>query len=334
MTLLLISSFRIKFTCHGDLQKNSVLIAIAALFLLYMRVKMTFCLGKHKILVKFKLSTNSIFSLISGETAWEIQMWYGVSSSSTDTWKNGVAGDETLSSPKTPTETTSRRRSYILPSLMVCSPSPSCLSWWAISQVAFASRLPSSCSRKPCRAKQHLASWALVVGSLASPGFLPCSWWSCVVTRTSVKSLRHLGSPMASEGCAPAAGFSLLGCFTFCLGCWVSCHHLLCYSTSDRAKHSCITPEKHLCHLFLTTPLPSGVPQYPKLIAWCVTVYRVRMVFQMPSLWFSCHNLSSLILFLSLVEMAKSCFFTLLLPFSLFESGYLFTSVFSKFKQT
>jgi len=69
MTLLLISSFRIKFTCHGDLQKNSVLIAIAALFLLYMRVKMTFCLGKHKILVKFKLSTNSIFSLISGETA-------------------------------------------------------------------------------------------------------------------------------------------------------------------------------------------------------------------------------------------------------------------------
>lgn len=36
-----------------------------------------------------------------------------------------MAGDEAASPPKTPTESTSRRRSPLLPSL-VCSPSPSC----------------------------------------------------------------------------------------------------------------------------------------------------------------------------------------------------------------
>lgn len=39
------------------------------------------------------------------------------------------------------------------------------------------------------------------------------------------------------------------------------------------------------------------------------------MVFQMPNLQFSCCNLSSVLLVLSLVEMPKSCFSALLLPF-------------------
>lgn len=122
----------------------------------------------------------------------------------------------------------------------------------------------SSCVRKP--PKEHVSPWARVVRGLASPAFLSCSSQSCLVTRTSMKSLGHLGSPMPSRGCAFTAGFPLLGHFTFCLACWVSCHHLLCSSTSDGVKHSCIIPEKRLCHRFLPTPLHPAVPRYPRLI--------------------------------------------------------------------
>lgn len=44
------------------------------------------------------------------------------------------------------------------------------------------SRLPSSCARNPCRAKEHVAPQASVVGCRVSPGFLPCSWQSYLVT--------------------------------------------------------------------------------------------------------------------------------------------------------
>lgn len=178
------------------------------------------------------------------------------------------------------------------------------------------SRLPSSCARKPPREKGHVSPWAWVVRGLAAPGFLPCSSQSCLVTRTPMKSLGHLGSPMPSQGCAFTAGFSLLGRFTFCLACWVSWHHLVRSSVTDRVKHSCIVPEKRLCHRFLPTPPPPAVPRFPRLIASGVWLFvGSECSCKMPNLWFSCCNLASLLLVLSFLEMSKSCFSALLLPF-------------------
>lgn len=128
------------------------------------------------------------------------------------------------------------------------------------------SRLPNSSTWRPCRAEEHVAPQASAAGSLVSPGFLPHGWQSCLVTRASVKSLGHLGSPMPSQGCSPTAGCPLLARFTFCLGCWVSWHHPVQPCTSDRATHSCVIPEKCLCHLFVTTSIPAGVPQFSRLI--------------------------------------------------------------------
>lgn len=191
-------------------------------------------------------------------------MWYRVSGSLTNIWKeNRVAGDEAASPPKTPPESTSGRRSPLFPSL-VCSPSPSCY----LDELLPLCFLPVMFTQQLCEetTQGDVSPWAWVVRGLASPAFLPCSSQSCLVTRTSMKSLGHLGSPMPSWGCAFTAGFPLLGHFTFCLACWVSWHHLVCSSTSDRVKHSCIIPEKRLCHWFLPTPLHPAVPRYPRLI--------------------------------------------------------------------
>lgn len=63
----------------------------------------------------------------------------------------------------------------------------------------------------------------------------------------------------------------------------------------------------------LSASSSSPAPQTDRF--WCVTVGRVRTVFQMPNLLVSCCNVRSLLLVLSLVETAKSCFSALLLPF-------------------
>lgn len=105
--------------------------------------------------------------------------------------------------------------------------------------------------------------------------------------RTSVRSLGHLGCPMPGQGCGPMADFPLLGHFTFCLGCWVSWHHLVCSFTSVRATRSCVVPQKCLCHLFLTTSLPPAVPQHPRLIASDVWLFAgSELSSKCPTYWF------------------------------------------------
>lgn len=129
------------------------------------------------------------------------------------------------------------------------------------------SRLPSSCARNPCRAKERVAPQASVVGCRVSPGFLPCSWQSYLVTGHLWSLLGIRVAPCLVKDVLPRQISLCLGHFTFCLGSWVSWHHLVRSFTSVRATRSCIVPQKCLCHLFLTTSLPPAVPQHPRLMA-------------------------------------------------------------------
>lgn len=156
------------------------------------------------------------------------------------------------------------------------------------------SKLPSSWVRELCRVEQHIAPWAPAVRSLLSPGFLLCCWLSWLVASTSGESLEsHLGFPMPEQGYAPTAPTSLLlGQFMFSFGCWVSWNHIVCSSSSDRVKHSCITPTNCSRRLFSTTPLvPYTFPVFYTDHFCFVADCEVRTVFQTPNVGFSYCNL-------------------------------------------
>lgn len=128
---------------------------------------------------------------------------------------------------------------------------------------------------------------------------------------------------MPSQGCAPTAGFLLLGLLA------AQSHGIIQVTALAHGvlgwflRNACVAClEQSLC--------PSSSPASLEADHFCWWDQNDPP----NALWFSCCNSGSLLHILSLVEMAQSCFSALLLPFPYLKVVIFSHQIFSKFKQT
>lgn len=155
-------------------------------------------------------------------------------------------------------------------------------------------------------------------------GTLPEEAWLCLdfcpAADKDVWSLGHLGSlsgswipPCLAKGVLPLQTSLCWGLLLFSL--MASSSSCLCPTECE------LVPEKCLCHLLGATSVSPGAHYL-----WCVTVGGVRTIPQMPNLWFPCCCNSSSFLPIP-GRNGQELLHCFALTFSLFESGYLLTSV-------